>query len=171
MSGRLSMPLSISFFQAPNLPDCNLLYFFDHSGPVMCWSIRLVEPYPFLFYSSGSPISWSNCPCSCYPYVFRQATPTYSFVPSYERCTVGQSNPFGNSKATRYYFFSHLRLLLRLPPKNFFNKGFATSPRIGAAADAISPKGIPLPLCFLIYRLFSPQYTKHLFLQIVFPSF
>ena len=80
MSCRLSIPLSISFFQAPNLPDCNLLYFFYSSGLVMCWSIHLVEPYPFLFYSSGSPISWSNCPCCCYPYVFRQATPTYSFV-------------------------------------------------------------------------------------------
>ena len=146
-----------------------LFCFFLSFWPCLVLVYSLGWTLPFLFYSWGSPISWSNCPCSCYPYVSRQATPTYSFVPSYERCTVGQSHSFGNSTTTKYYFFSHLRLLLRLPPKFFFNKGFATSSRIGAAADAISPKGIPLPLCFLIYRLFSPPIYQTPFLTDCFP--
>ena len=60
------------------------------------------------------------------------------------------------------------------PTKNFFNKGFVTSPKSGAAAETSSPIGSPFPLCplfVLFLNLLPPLCTKHLFLQIVFLSF
>ena len=144
------------------------VFFSDSSCPVLCCCICQIEPYSFLSSSCFSLISRSNCSCFCYSNVSWQVFSTYSFVSSYERCTVGQSNSFWESTTTKKYFLSHRRLLLCLPPKNFFNKGFATSPRNGAAADAISPKGIPLPLCFL-YRLFLSPIYQTPFLTDCFP--
>ena len=121
---------------------------------------------PFFLYPCLSLISRSNC--SCHSYVSWQVFSTCSFVPSYERRTVRQSNSFWDSRTTKNNFCSHRRLLLRLPPKLFFNKGFATSPRNGAAADAISLKGIPLPLCFLYHLFLLPIYQTP-FLTDCFP--
>ena len=68
---------------------------------------------------------------------------------------LGNLTRFGTARRPRSNFCLNVDFILHLPPKNFFNKGFATLPRNGAAADAISPKGIPLPLCFL-YHFFLP---------------
>ena len=142
---------------ASPLPDCSPLYTFLILPALSCVGVFAgLNLTLFIFYSWGSLISWSNYPCPCYPYVSRKATPTYSFVPSYERCTIGQSNSFGNSTATKYYF-SLIFVFSYAYHHFFFNKGFATSPRKEAAADAISPKGMPLPICFLIYRVFFPN--------------
>ena len=60
-----------------------------------------------------------------------------------------------DSSFSKYYFLSHLHLVLLLPPKIFVNIGFATSPRSRAAADAKSPIVNPFPLRFL--NLFFPS--------------
>ena len=67
-------------------------------------------------------------------------------------------------------------LLLILPPKTFFNKGFAISPKNGAAADASSPIGNPLSLFpffafFFLNLFFTPYVPNTVFLQIVFLLF
>ena len=79
----------------------------------------------------------------------------------------GKGNVQWDSSLSKYNVLSH-RLLL--PPKTFFNIGLAISPGNGAAADARSPIGKPVPLCFLYFFLpffYYHQCTKHLLLQIV----
>ena len=49
-------------------------------------------------------------------------------------------------------FFYHLLIFRHLPLPNIFpKKGFATSPKMGAARDAISRKGITPPFCFFLF--------------------
>ena len=54
----------------------------------------------------------------------------------------------------------------------FLKTGFAISPRTGAARDAISPKGIAPPFCFLLFVCFFiyfPLCIRLLFELTVFP--
>ena len=58
------------------------------------------------------------------------------------------------------------------PTKNFFNKGFATSPKNGAAAETSSPIGSPFPLCplfVLFLNLLLPPMYQTPFLTDCFP--
>ena len=58
------------------------------------------------------------------------------------------------------------------PTKNFFNKGFVTSPKSGAAAETSSPIGSPFPLCplfVLCLNLFLPPMYQTPFLTDCFP--
>ena len=90
---------------------------------------------------------------------------SYSFLRHSKLCTIWQGNVQWNSSSSRCNIFSHLLLL---PPKTFFNMGFATLPRNGAAAEARSPIRNRLSLCFLYillhhFYLFSSNVPDTLF--------
>ena len=166
MSGRLSIPLSISFFPstefiafepivrprfamvlASPLPDCNLLYFFLILLALSCVGVFARLNLTLFFLILGACLFLG-------PTVLVLVTLMFPgklllLILSYLATKDVPSS-------------SHLHLLLRLPPKNVFNKGFTTSPRIGAAAGAISAKGILLPLWTLTYPLASQIVYLHL---------
>ena len=62
-----------------------------------------------------------------------------------------------------FFFFYHLLF--------FLNIGFATSPNIGPARDAISQNGIAPPFCFLFLFLYLSPIRQITFLTVCFPLF
>ena len=125
----------------------------------------LIEPYAFLFYSWGSHISWSNSPCPCYSYVSKLLILLYLAtrdVPS------GSLTRLGTARQPSTIF--SLKFVFSYPYNQFlFNKGFATSPRKGAVAEAIIPKVIAPTICFLRYSLLLPPGIPNTFSYRMFP--
>ena len=186
--GIFSIPLSINFFPstefialepifipkfaivlASPLPDCILLYFFLILLALSCVGVfaklnltLFFQVLVFLLFLGPIVLVFVTL---MFPGKFFLLVLSYLATKDVPSDNLTRS---GTARRPRSIFLSHRRLLLRLSPKKIFNKGFATSPRNGAPADAISPKGIPVPLCFL-YRLFLSLMYQTPFLTDCFP--
>ena len=122
---------------------CSLLYFFFILLALSWVGVfaRANLTFSFLMHLFCRPIV-RVLELLCYKIFF-----AYSLIPYSKRFTVWQGNVQWGSLSSKYNFLSHCPSLL--PLNILFNVGFATSPRNGATAEAISPSGRPLPLCFL----------------------
>ena len=189
MSGRLPIPLSISFFPRPEfiafepivrprfamvlgspLPDFNLLYSFLILQALSCVGVFPRLNLTLFFLILGACLFLG--PTILVLVILMFPGKLLLLILSY---LAKKDVPSGSLTRLRIarrpstifsliFIFSYA-----CHQKNFFNKGFATSPRKGAAVDAISPKGIAPPLCLLLYRLLlHPIYQKP-FLTDCFP--